>query len=154
MQIQVYGMNYQRDGKKCVFLSILKLEQTASAFRDILFIALKVLNFLLFQAAISDFENKYIVQPGEIGVEDRYLLELDICSVSFSHHPLFSREHVLAQRVTELYQKYNHSVVMGQQQRLAGRLEALRRARDSLKKAVRQMADGSPQQLERLQRSL
>jgi coiled-coil and C2 domain-containing protein 2A len=97
-------------------------------------------------------ENKYIVQPGEIGVEDRYLLELDVCSVSFSHHPLFSREHVLAQRVTELYQKYNHSVVLGQQQRLAGRLEALRRARDSLKKAVGQMADASPQQLERLQR--
>ncbi|XP_033609176.1 coiled-coil and C2 domain-containing protein 2A isoform X2 [Cryptotermes secundus] len=103
-------------------------------------------------AAISDFENKYIVQPGEVGVEDHYLLELDICSVSFSHHPLFSREHVLAQRVTELYQKYNHSIVLGQQQRLAGRLEALRRARDSLKKALRQMADASPQQLERLQR--
>jgi hypothetical protein len=122
--------------------------------RDISFLALKALNFLLFQAAISDFENKYIVQPGEIGVEDHYLLELDICSVSFSHHPLFSREHVLAQRVTELYQKYNHSVVLGQQQRLAGRLEALRRARDSLKKALRQTADASPQQLERLQRSL
>ncbi|XP_021920038.1 coiled-coil and C2 domain-containing protein 2A isoform X3 [Zootermopsis nevadensis] len=103
-------------------------------------------------ATISDFENKYIVQPGDIGVEDRYLLEVDICSVTFSHHPLFSREHVLAQRVTELYLKYSERAVLGQGQRLAGRLEALRIARDSLKKVLKQAPDASQQQLERLQR--
>ncbi|XP_069688134.1 coiled-coil and C2 domain-containing protein 2A [Periplaneta americana] len=103
-------------------------------------------------AAISDFENKYIVQPGDIGVEDRYLLDVDICSVSFTHHPLFSREHVLAQRVSELYLKYNQRIQLGQEQRLAGRLEALRRARDSLKKTLEQTPDASQQQLERLQK--
>jgi coiled-coil and C2 domain-containing protein 2A len=86
-------------------------------------------------------------------VEDRYLLEVDISSVSFSHHPLFSREHVLAQHVNELYLKYSHCAVLGQEQRLVGRLEALRRARDSLKKALKQAPDASQQQLERLQRS-
>ncbi|PSN40991.1 hypothetical protein C0J52_10989 [Blattella germanica] len=103
-------------------------------------------------AAISDFENKYIVQPGDIGDDDRYLLEVDICSLSFSHHPLFSREHVIAQRVTDLFLKHSHSVALGQIQRLTGRLEALRRARDSLKKALDQASDANQQQLERLQR--
>lgn len=98
-------------------------------------------------------ENKYIVQPGDTGVEDHYLLEVEICSVSFSHHPLFSREHILAQRVTELYNKYNQCVVLGRERRLASRLEALRRARDSLKKALKQTPDASQQQLDRLQRS-
>jgi len=97
--------------------------------------------------------NKYIVQPGDTGVEDHYLLEVEICSVSFSHHPLFSREHILAQRVTELYNKYNQCVVLGRERRLAGRLEALRRARDSLKKALKQTPDASQQQLDRLLRS-
>jgi coiled-coil and C2 domain-containing protein 2A len=86
-------------------------------------------------------------------VEDCYLLEVDICSVSFSHHPLFSREHVLVQHITELYLRYTNSAMLGQEQRLAGRLEALRRARDSLKKALEQTPDASQQQLERLQRS-
>lgn len=73
--------------------------------------------------------------------------------MTFSHHPLFSREHVLAQRVTELYLKYSERAVLGQGQRLAGRLEALRIARDSLKKVLKQAPDASQQQLERLQRS-
>ena len=107
----------------------------------------------MFQATISDFENKYIVQPGEIGEEDRYLLEVDISSVSFTHHPLFSREHVLAQQVTDLFRKYSHREALGQYQRLTGRLEALRRARDSLKKALDQISDPNHQQLERLERS-
>jgi len=115
--------------------------------------AFKGLNLMWFQATIRDLENKYIVQPGDTGVEDHYLLEVEICSVSFSHHPLFSREHILAQRVTELYNKYNHCVVLGRERRLAGRLEALRRARDSLKKALKQTPDASQQQLDRLQRS-
>ncbi|KAJ9583994.1 hypothetical protein L9F63_021664, partial [Diploptera punctata] len=101
---------------------------------------------------VSDFENKYIVQPGEIGEDDRYLLEIDICSVSFSHHPLFSREHVLAQQVTDLFLKYSHRTALGQHQRLSGRLEALRKARDSLKKALDHTSDANEQQLARLQR--
>ena len=34
------------------------------------------------------------------------MLDMDINSISFSHHHLFSKEHVLASRLKELYQLY------------------------------------------------
>uniref|UniRef100_A0A4W3JXK9 Coiled-coil and C2 domain containing 2B n=1 Tax=Callorhinchus milii TaxID=7868 RepID=A0A4W3JXK9_CALMI len=37
-----------------------------------------------------------------------YQLDIDISSLRFTHHPLFSKEHVLAARLTQLYNNYQH----------------------------------------------
>lgn len=38
--------------------------------------------------------------------EGDYQLDVDISGLVFSHHPLFSREHVLAARLALLYDQY------------------------------------------------
>lgn len=40
----------------------------------------------------------------------RWQLEIDVHSVVFSHHHLFSREHVLVQRLRELMQGYEQAM--------------------------------------------
>lgn len=64
-----------------------------------------------------------------------YLLELDMASVSWTHHPLCSREHVAARRVLSLFQEYSGRVQTGLGRRLAHKLQALRKARDNAKRA-------------------
>lgn len=61
-----------------------------------------------------------------------YVLDIDISSIEFSHHPLFSREHIIAQRLKELYLKYRTRKEADSLNRLNGRLCALRRSRDTL----------------------
>lgn len=73
-------------------------------------------------------------------VVDRNILELQILSLTFKHHPLFSLEHVLQQKLVDLYDDHRQSKVENKLQRLSNRLEALRNARDNLK---RQTGDGA-----------
>ncbi|XP_063222890.1 coiled-coil and C2 domain-containing protein 2A isoform X2 [Bacillus rossius redtenbacheri] len=77
-----------------------------------------------------------------------YLLELELGGVEFSHHPLFSREHVLSRRLEEQCRHHARRVALGQERRLAGKLAALRQARDSL----RALPDLLPEQAARLAR--
>ncbi|XP_062871722.1 coiled-coil and C2 domain-containing protein 2A [Trichomycterus rosablanca] len=56
------------------------------------------------KALKSKYINRYIV-----GVENSdgdYQLDVDVAGLIFSHHPLFSREHVLGARLTQLYDQY------------------------------------------------
>lgn len=39
----------------------------------------------------------------------RYQLDLDISSISFIHHPLFSPEHVIESRLFQMYKKYRYN---------------------------------------------
>lgn len=39
----------------------------------------------------------------------RYQLDLDISSISFMHHPLFSPEHVIESRLFQMYKKYRYN---------------------------------------------
>ncbi|ESO88285.1 hypothetical protein LOTGIDRAFT_219375 [Lottia gigantea] len=56
------------------------------------------------KAVMREFDYRYI--DGAIDGTGRYQLDADINSIVFSHHHLFSREHVLATRLTDLYQDY------------------------------------------------
>lgn len=38
--------------------------------------------------------------------EKWYQIDVDISSLSFTHHPLFSKEHVLQSRLKQLYNNY------------------------------------------------
>ncbi|KAE8629184.1 hypothetical protein XENTR_v10000389 [Xenopus tropicalis] len=67
-------------------------------------------------------ENRYAVGSGE------YQLDIDISGIVFTHHPLFSREHVLASKLAQLYDQY-----LGRKQKnlsglLTDKLHALRNA--------------------------
>ncbi|KAK6617101.1 hypothetical protein RUM43_014703 [Polyplax serrata] len=90
-------------------------------------------------AALADLSHRYMDLSGNLN----YVLDIDVTSVEFSHHPLFSKEHVLTQRLKELYIKYRRRKEMDALNRLNGRLQALRRTRDNLKNIVLQGGDAT-----------
>ncbi len=56
------------------------------------------------QALKSKYANLYIA--GAADPEGDYQLDVDVSGLIFSHHPLFSREHVLGARLAQLYDQY------------------------------------------------
>uniref|UniRef100_A0A8D0ASE1 Coiled-coil and C2 domain containing 2A n=1 Tax=Sander lucioperca TaxID=283035 RepID=A0A8D0ASE1_SANLU len=52
----------------------------------------------------SKYANLYIA--GAADPEGDYQLDVDVSGLIFSHHPLFSREHVLGARLAQLYDQY------------------------------------------------
>lgn len=50
------------------------------------------------------YANLYI--SGAADPEGDYQLDVDVSGLIFSHHPLFSREHVLGARLAQLYDQY------------------------------------------------
>lgn len=43
---------------------------------------------------------------GTGGLLGEFQLDIDISGIVFTHHPLFSREHVLANKLSQLYDQY------------------------------------------------
>ncbi|XP_050537512.1 coiled-coil and C2 domain-containing protein 2A isoform X2 [Daktulosphaira vitifoliae] len=68
--------------------------------------------------------------------EVKFVLELEIEKIQFSHHALFSKQHVLDKRLMQLYKKYKHRQEMARTKILSGRLEALRNAKSTLLKVI------------------
>lgn len=61
--------------------------------------------FMLFlQALKSKYASLYI--GGAADPEGDFQLDVDVSGLIFSHHPLFSREHVLGARLAQLYDQY------------------------------------------------
>ncbi|XP_074490630.1 coiled-coil and C2 domain-containing protein 2A isoform X1 [Sebastes fasciatus] len=56
------------------------------------------------KAIKSKYANLYIA--GAANPEGDYQLDVDVSGLIFSHHPLFSREHVLGARLAQLYDQY------------------------------------------------
>ncbi|XP_073331790.1 coiled-coil and C2 domain-containing protein 2A [Pagrus major] len=56
------------------------------------------------KAVKSKYANLYIA--GAADPEGDYQLDVDVSGLIFSHHPLFSREHVLGARLAQLYDQY------------------------------------------------
>ncbi|MED6257535.1 hypothetical protein ATANTOWER_026185, partial [Ataeniobius toweri] len=74
----------------------------------------------------SKYANMYIA--GAADPEGDYQLDVDVSGMIFSHHPLFSREHVLASRLAQLYDQYlsrQHNNLTGH---LTDKLNGLRNA--------------------------
>lgn len=53
---------------------------------------------------MREFDSRYI--DGVLDGNSRYQLDVDVNSVAFTHHHLFSREHVLATRLTQLFSQH------------------------------------------------
>ncbi|KAJ8280040.1 hypothetical protein COCON_G00071060 [Conger conger] len=81
------------------------------------------------KALRSRYASRYLPGVGE--PEGDYQLDIDVSGLVFTHHPLFSREHVLTARLTELYQQHldrqerNHTSLLTD--KLSGLRNALRR---------------------------
>ncbi|KAF7268596.1 hypothetical protein GWI33_018286 [Rhynchophorus ferrugineus] len=75
-----------------------------------------------------------IVDLDEVVVVRDHILEVALSTIKFTHHPLFSLEHVLAQRLVEVFEVYDDLVRSSRVQKLRNKMEALRHAR-KLKKA-------------------
>lgn len=73
--------------------------------------------------------------------EIKFLLELEISKIQFSHHALFSRQHVLDRQLSQLYHKYKCRQDIARTKMLSGRLEALRNAKDTLIKVMSEEDD-------------
>ncbi|TKS74879.1 Coiled-coil and C2 domain-containing protein 2A [Collichthys lucidus] len=74
----------------------------------------------------SKYANLYI--SGAADPEGDYQLDVDVSGLIFSHHPLFSREHVLGARLAQLYDQYltrQHNNLTGH---LTDKLNGLRSA--------------------------
>ncbi|KAI5694892.1 hypothetical protein M8J75_007313 [Diaphorina citri] len=78
------------------------------------------------------------IAPKKTLAEEKYFLELQILELKFSHHALFSREHVLATLLSQLYAKYVHRTSTNISRRVAQRLAALRSAKYALVNLVRE----------------
>ncbi|XP_026201331.1 coiled-coil and C2 domain-containing protein 2A isoform X2 [Anabas testudineus] len=78
------------------------------------------------KALKSQYANLYF--SGAADPEGDYQLDVDVSGLIFSHHPLFSREHVLGARLAQLYDQYltrRHNNLTGH---LTDKLNGLRRA--------------------------
>ncbi|CAB1451133.1 unnamed protein product [Pleuronectes platessa] len=78
------------------------------------------------KAIKSKYANMYIA--GTADPEGDYQLDVDVSGLIFSHHPLFSREHVLGARLAQLYDQYltrQHNNLTGH---LTDKLNGLRSA--------------------------
>ncbi|CAG5129646.1 unnamed protein product, partial [Candidula unifasciata] len=62
------------------------------------------LETVFYKAILREFDSRYI--DGAIDGGGFYQLDVDINSISFTHHHLFSREHVLAKKLSLLYEEY------------------------------------------------
>ncbi|KFO95909.1 Coiled-coil and C2 domain-containing protein 2A, partial [Calypte anna] len=70
--------------------------------------------------------NQYLVGPGES--QGPFQLDMDISGLIFTHHPCFSREHVLAAKLAQLYDQYLARKQKNLTELLTGKLHALRNA--------------------------
>ncbi|XP_061593922.1 coiled-coil and C2 domain-containing protein 2A [Cololabis saira] len=85
------------------------------------------------KALKSKYANLYI--GGAADPEGDYQLDVDVSGLIFSHHPLFSREHVLAARLAQLYDQYlsrQHNNLTGH---LTDKLNGLRNALRNMEKS-------------------
>uniref|UniRef100_A0A8V0Y5W6 Coiled-coil and C2 domain containing 2A n=1 Tax=Gallus gallus TaxID=9031 RepID=A0A8V0Y5W6_CHICK len=70
--------------------------------------------------------NQYLIGPGDF--QGPFQLDIDISGLIFTHHPCFSREHVLAAKLAQLYDQYLARKQKNLTELLTDKLRALRNA--------------------------
>ncbi|XP_068931042.1 coiled-coil and C2 domain-containing protein 2A [Petaurus breviceps papuanus] len=82
---------------------------------------------ILYKKAVNSVpNNQYIVGSGDsLG---QFQLDIDISGLIFTHHPCFSREHVLASKLAQLYDQHLARRQRNQTKFLTDKLNALRNA--------------------------
>ncbi|XP_063726786.1 coiled-coil and C2 domain-containing protein 2A-like isoform X2 [Symsagittifera roscoffensis] len=86
------------------------------------------LQTLYVKASTAENDSRYIdgrVSEASVG---KYQLAIEIPEMTFSHHPLYNRENVLAARLTELYDEYSLKMDKNLSEHYSDKLVALREA--------------------------
>ncbi|KAM4708010.1 coiled-coil and C2 domain-containing protein 2A [Discoglossus pictus] len=78
--------------------------------------------------------NQYNAESG--GLQGEFQLDIDISGIIFSHHPLFSREHVLASKLAQLYDQYLGRRHKNLSSLLSEKLHALRNAVQNISESI------------------
>lgn len=78
--------------------------------------------------------SKHSAPCEEVVVHENTILDLQISKLTFKHHPLFSAEHVLQQKLIDFYDTYQQISSKNMLQRMLSRLEALRNAKERSEK--------------------
>ncbi|CAN2388550.1 protein localization to ciliary transition zone [Pristimantis euphronides] len=84
------------------------------------------LETIYIKAVPSKKSRQYMVEAG--GLQGDFQLDIDISGIVFTHHPLFSREHVLASKLSQLYDQYLRRKQKNLSNLLSDKLNALRSA--------------------------
>ncbi|XP_075249259.1 coiled-coil and C2 domain-containing protein 2A-like isoform X4 [Convolutriloba macropyga] len=89
------------------------------------------------KASASENDSRYIdgrVSESSVG---KYQLSIEIPDITFTHHPLYTREHVLAGRLSEAYEEYasktDKNVADHYSDKLVALRDAIRKVQDSLR---------------------
>lgn len=77
---------------------------------------------------------KHFIPCEEVIVHSNGILNLQILSLKFKHHPLFSAEHVLQEKLINFFDTHKEFSSRNTLQRLSNRLEALRSTKERLQK--------------------
>ncbi|XP_025034195.2 coiled-coil and C2 domain-containing protein 2A isoform X1 [Pelodiscus sinensis] len=81
----------------------------------------------LYRKAIKPMHaNQYIIGSGD--TQGQFQLDIDVSGLIFTHHPCFSREHVLAAKLAQLYDQYLARRQQNLTKLLTDKLHALRNA--------------------------
>ncbi|KAI8501504.1 Coiled-coil and C2 domain-containing protein 2A [Branchiostoma belcheri] len=96
------------------------------------------------KAWLKEFDGKYIDGSEQISGHGRYQLDVDVNMLVFTHHSLFSREHVLAARLNQLYQQYLVRTHKNMANFLTDKLKALKAAANHLESQEGQGLNPTP----------
>lgn len=77
---------------------------------------------------------KHFSPCDEIIIHGSGILDLQIISLTFKHHPLFSAEHVLQQKLIDFYDIHHRISSQNLLQQLSSKLDALRNSKEQLQK--------------------
>ncbi len=78
------------------------------------------------KAILTEFDSRYI--DGSLDSYGQYQIDVDINTVTFSHHHLFSREHVLAYKLVDLCKQHDFKTKNRTSHYLTEKLKALKAA--------------------------
>ncbi|XP_064626685.1 coiled-coil and C2 domain-containing protein 2A-like isoform X3 [Lineus longissimus] len=93
-----------------------------------------LLETVMYKAVTTEYDHRFI--NGATSLSSNYQVDLDINTLTFTHHHLFSREHVLAARLTQLYENFVFRGKKNIVEFLTEKLRALKVATQHLKESI------------------
>lgn len=92
------------------------------------------------KAHVEPFDGRFIHATDEEAAH--YQLDVDLSTLSFTHHPLFSKEHVLASRLQQYYKHYTERQRKAMSSHYSDKLSALKIALQQLQENAEKVGRG------------
>lgn len=92
------------------------------------------------KAHVEPFDGRFINAADEEAAQ--YQLDVDLSTLTFTHHPLFSKEHVLASRLQQYYKQYTERQKKAMSAHYSDKLSALKIALQQLQENAEKVGRG------------